>query len=317
VVKPPRISVVIPTFNGAHFLFDTLESVQNQDFYDWQATIVVDGSTDNTVELFRESPFSQDARFELITKENKGVSHSRNVGMESSESEFIAFLDHDDIWHPSKLSEQISFMENHSNYSACMCWYLTSRKVNGHYSYKQIFSYTSFDKMMENWLTLKGNGPLMPSTLLARRSHLRHLFSQKLNAIGDLEFTAKLSLTSDIGIMKKPLVLYVQHEKQMHKNLSSITDYLVYYSNIPEGVVDKYSLDVELLKIRVRNHLRFVGFVAEFMGTRNLVSRLRIFMSSDLWQLSILSLVLGMVCKRIGGYITRLFHWRMINKLWN
>jgi len=317
VVKPPRISVVIPTFNGAHFLFDTLASVQNQDFHDWQVTIVVDGSTDDTVKLFRESRFSQDVRFELITKENKGVSHSRNAGIGSSESEFIAFLDHDDIWHPSKLSEQISFMENHPNYSSCMCWYLTSRKVGGHYSYKQMFLYDNSDNMLQNWLTLKGNGPGMSSTLLVRRTRLKHLFSQKFNAIGDLDFTAKLSLIGDIGIVKKPLVLYVQHEKQMHKKLSSIADYLVYYSNIPEGVVDKYSLDVELLKIRVRNHLRFVGFIDEFLRTRNLRSRLRILMSSDLWQLSILSLVLGIVRKRTSGYTARLFHWRMINKLWN
>jgi glycosyltransferase involved in cell wall biosynthesis len=317
VIKPPKINVVIPTYNGADFLLDTLMSVQNQDFHDWQATIVVDGSTDNTVELFRESAFSQDVRFELITKENKGVSHSRNVGVRSCDSEFVAFLDHDDIWHPSKLFEQITFMEKHPNYSACMCWYLTSRKVGGHYSYKQIFSYDNFDKMMENWLTLKGNGPLMPSTMLVRRAQLEHFFSNTLNAIGDLEFTAKLSLVSDIGILKKPLVLYVQHEKQMHKNLSSIADYLVYYSNIPKGVVVKYSLDVELLKIRVRNHLRFVGFIDEFLRTRNLRSRLRILMSSDLWQLSILSLVVGIVRKRTSGYTARLFHWRMINKLWN
>ena len=98
----PKISVVIPLYNKGFIISETLNSVLAQTFTDFEIVIVNDGSTDNSFEIV--SQYSDD-RIRLYNQENKGVSKTRNAGIEYSKSELIAFLDADDYWHPNHLEE--------------------------------------------------------------------------------------------------------------------------------------------------------------------------------------------------------------------
>tara|TARA_B100000378_G_scaffold267849_1_gene254496 strand:- start:1477 stop:2325 length:849 start_codon:yes stop_codon:yes gene_type:complete len=88
------ISITIPTYNRAPLITRAILSIKKQSFKDWELLIVDDGSTDNTSEIIK--PFLNDERIRYIFKENSGAAHSRNVGVENSNFQYITFLDSDD-----------------------------------------------------------------------------------------------------------------------------------------------------------------------------------------------------------------------------
>lgn len=103
------ISVVIPVYNKQEHIKATLESVLSQNYTDFEIIIVNDGSTDGSMDIV--STF-KDKRIKIINKKNEGVSTARNLGIESSKGNFIAFLDADDIWYPNHLEELKNLFEN-------------------------------------------------------------------------------------------------------------------------------------------------------------------------------------------------------------
>lgn len=109
VSKPalPPVSVVIPAFNVASVIRETLESVRRQTFQDFETIIVDDGSTDDTAAIVRQF-CETDARFKLVAQSNAGVSVARNQGILKARGEWIALLDGDDLWFPEKLECQMA-----------------------------------------------------------------------------------------------------------------------------------------------------------------------------------------------------------------
>jgi glycosyltransferase involved in cell wall biosynthesis len=97
-----KISVAIPTFNSSKFIQDTLASVLSQTMPPQEILVVDDGSTDGTVELVRS--FGSSIR--VIQQSNQGVAAARSVLSQNVNGDFVAFLDHDDIWHPRYLETQ-------------------------------------------------------------------------------------------------------------------------------------------------------------------------------------------------------------------
>lgn len=111
-VIEPLVSVVIPTYNHAHFLRRALESVLGQSYKNWEAVIVNNYSKDNTEEVI--SLFNE-PRFRLINFSNNGViAASRNEGIRQARGEFIAFLDSDDFWFPNKLEKCVEIINQTS-----------------------------------------------------------------------------------------------------------------------------------------------------------------------------------------------------------
>lgn len=100
----PKVSVNIPCFNSEKYIKQTLQSVLNQTFEDFEIIAVNDGSTDRTEEIVKT--FS-DPRIKYYYQKNMGLSNTRNRQLALSSGDFIAFLDHDDIWMPEKLELQL------------------------------------------------------------------------------------------------------------------------------------------------------------------------------------------------------------------
>lgn len=102
----PSVSIIIPNYNYAHLIEETLESVKNQSYTDFECIIVDDGSTDNSLEVLTEF-IALDERFKLLCKTNGGLSSARNEGLKLAQGDYIAFLDSDDLWKVDKLKNQI------------------------------------------------------------------------------------------------------------------------------------------------------------------------------------------------------------------
>ncbi|RCW30040.1 glycosyltransferase [Marinilabilia salmonicolor] len=102
----PLVSIIVPCYNQANFLGETLESVLNQEYFYWECIIVNDGSTDDT-ENVAKSFLEKDKRFKYIKKENGGLSSARNIGIINCTGQYIQFLDSDDLLSSMKIKTQI------------------------------------------------------------------------------------------------------------------------------------------------------------------------------------------------------------------
>lgn len=106
--KEPLVSIIMPAFNSQDFIKQSIQSVLNQTYTNWELLIVDDKSTDTTVEIIKEC---KDDRIKLMQlTRNSGAAIARNTGIKKARGSFIAFLDSDDLWHPEKLTKQINFM---------------------------------------------------------------------------------------------------------------------------------------------------------------------------------------------------------------
>lgn len=105
------ICVIIPVWNGENYLSEAIHSALNQDYEEKEIIVVNDGSTDRTKEIIQ----SFGVKIRSIDQENKGLGASRNAAIRLSRGEYLAFLDHDDLWHPKKLSTQMKAMQEARN----------------------------------------------------------------------------------------------------------------------------------------------------------------------------------------------------------
>lgn len=108
-VQKPIFSVVIPTFNGARFIGETLDSVLAQARSDVEVIVVDDGSTDDTADLVAEHAMG--AR--LLRQDHLGVAVARNRGLAEATGRWVTFLDQDDLWHPDRLTRFLAWHERH------------------------------------------------------------------------------------------------------------------------------------------------------------------------------------------------------------
>jgi len=108
-----RVSVVIPAYNGAKYLTHTLESVRNQTVSDWELVIVDDGSTDTTAELALAYT-KLDPRMRMVRQENMGAANACNRGFRDTDlrSNYVAFLDHDDVWESDALETLVTSLQD-------------------------------------------------------------------------------------------------------------------------------------------------------------------------------------------------------------
>lgn len=121
-------SIVIPLYNKEQSVTNTLQSVLNQTFTEFEVVIVNDGSTDNSVE--KVEAFN-DPRIRLIHQANAGVSAARNKGIKEANYEWIAFLDADDLWMEDHLSTLIDMIETYPEHKAfCNSYVLSSKRSN-------------------------------------------------------------------------------------------------------------------------------------------------------------------------------------------
>jgi glycosyltransferase involved in cell wall biosynthesis len=115
----PLISVIIPVYNGEKTIRETIESVLNQSFKDFEIIVIDDGSKDATLEVVNSI---QDPRLKVFSYPNARQAASRNRGFSHSTGEFIAFLDADDLWTPNKLEAQLKALQDNPQAAVAYSW---------------------------------------------------------------------------------------------------------------------------------------------------------------------------------------------------
>lgn len=108
----PKISVIIPAYNCAQYISETVESVLAQTYQDYEIIIVDDGSTDNTKDVLSKYVEAYPNKVIYIYQQNAGEGGARNRGLKESVRDYVAFLDSDDIWLPTKLEKQMALVDS-------------------------------------------------------------------------------------------------------------------------------------------------------------------------------------------------------------
>jgi glycosyltransferase involved in cell wall biosynthesis len=212
----PKVSVIIPTYNCAHYLGQAIESVIGQTFRDFEIIVLDDGSTDNTSEI--ADKYGKAIRY--IRQTNGGLPAARNRAIEASTGEFVALLDSDDWWEPNKLEEQvplieadpevgISFTDLRVVYDdgTVLPSFLLSRPLAS--------SGYVFDRLLLS-------GFILPSTVLMRRSCFEQSgrFDESMRSHEDIDLWLRICRKWKAVLVPKPLT----HRRQGLSNMTANHD---------------------------------------------------------------------------------------------
>lgn len=208
-----KVSVIIPAYNAMRYLPETIDSLLAQTFKDFEVIIVDDGSTDNIKAWFEQV---SDCRLVLLSQDNQGQSKARNFGIERSQGEYIAFLDADDLWAPSKLEKQVAALEINPTVGVAYTW-VSGIDSNGVSRGRTIKNFAEG----EVWKDLVVHNILeCGSTPLIRRSCFEKvgIFDEKLPPCEDLDLWLRIARHFNYLVIKEPLVYYRQHAGSSSKN---------------------------------------------------------------------------------------------------
>ena len=227
----PLVSVVVPFFNGARFIRDSVDSVLAQTYEDWELVLIDDGSTDRSSEVARQYSESQPTKIRYVEHAghaNRGVTVSRNVAIRHSRGAYVAFLDVDDQWLPRKLSQQVALMEAHPEaimiFGAPLYWRSWTGTPEDAQADAVRGLWTEPNRLVQQPHMLKVSYPLgeggapCPSDLMLRRKFVEAIGGFVEDFVGiyqlfeDQAFLAKVYLNGAVYVSSQCWTRYRVHE---------------------------------------------------------------------------------------------------------
>ena len=233
------VSVVIPTYNKALYIEQTVRSVLNQTYLELEILLVDNGSTDGTENILRRLESDhKNVRF-LRTSKNLGPSGARNLGIQESIGKYIFFLDGDDLMFPTKLEKQVCFMEANPNIALSLTSYLIS---DMEVTSPRLISFQDINQLLKGWFSMKGFGGSVESTGCIRVSLLNQdlMFDESLMGSEGLDFTWKWAQSYMCCVYKEPLTLYRKSDNQLHFDTEAIRENM---TRISHKYFDEKQLD--------------------------------------------------------------------------
>lgn len=208
------ISIIVPVYNGTNHIERAIYSVMSQTYQNFELIIVNDGSTDNTEEIIRGF---KDERIIYIKQENKGASYARNRGIKEAQGKYIAFLDADDYWSPSHLSDHIKYLEKHSDYVMSFNRYITVEKDKQKlHAWNNQLSGNIYPQL----LFIENNIIGTPSVVI-RKDILKQsgLFDENMSMCEDLDLWRRISRLGKVRAISKPSTYVVLREGQFNPQI--------------------------------------------------------------------------------------------------
>lgn len=216
------VSVIIPCYNAEKFIGQAIESVLNQTHSDFEIIIINDGSTDNSEGVIKKY-CELDKRIKYFYQENKGVSFTRNSGIDKSKGIFIAFLDADDAWEPENIEAKINVLINDNSVDWVFSdMYLADELLNK----TEVIEGGNDDDLLNSLLSRKGEAIYAPSNIIVRSVCLTThniRFDTNLSTSADWDFCIQLASNNLKGKrLNSPLWSYRVLENSMSRNLHVI-----------------------------------------------------------------------------------------------
>jgi len=211
--KFPSISVVIPVYNGTNYLREAIDSVLLQTYSNYEIIVVDDGSTDKTWEMIQ----SYGTKVRGIRQENRGVAGALNNGIRNSNSDYVAWLSHDDLFLPDKLQRQIDFLLQNNEFAACYTDYYEIDKFG---NIVRSIESPWYPREQAMWV-LFGQGYINGSTMLINRNCFKKIgwFSEELRYAQDVEMWICMLRHFSIGRVPEKLGKLRTHPGQGSVNV--------------------------------------------------------------------------------------------------
>lgn len=211
MTRQPLVTVVIPTYNYGSFVEEAVRSAAAQSYPNIEIIVVDDGSTDDTSARLKRLQQEMPA-LQVLTTEHQGVSHARNHGTRAGRGLYVAYLDADDLWHPTKIEKQALALGKHANdpeWAAVYCLFRPiskDGKIFGSAPAVEMRGYFFARHLVINPI---GNG----SGMLIRRDAILEIggFDPSLTHCEDLDIQLRLSKRYKIELVREYLVGYRQH----------------------------------------------------------------------------------------------------------
>lgn len=203
------VSIIIPAYNAARWLPATLDCILRQTCQDWEAIVVDDGSTDGTAEVV-EDYREQDGRIYILKMpNNRGTAAARNLGMLEARGDYLAFLDADDIWFPTKLEKQLRLLEARADCDACYTQFELvddwCRITDAWHELSRVFSHNpvnAFALARGNYVGGSASGVLMRRSLITTVG----LFNETMRGSEDLDYWYRIALSGRFCLLPEVLV---------------------------------------------------------------------------------------------------------------
>jgi glycosyltransferase involved in cell wall biosynthesis len=251
-----KVSVIIPFYNGVGWLHEAVDSVLNQTYNNFEIIIVNDGSPEDVsgfLEKYKE-------RINYVFKENGGPAAARNLALKMATGSYIAFLDADDIWLPTKTEKQIAFMEEKNivwSHTGFYNWYPEDNKLilkNNSRDHGNVF--------VQSFMSLRANTPAIIIKKECLDEHPEFFFYEDMRYSEDSSLWSKISYHYPLGLLKEPLIKVRQ--RGTNADLFSLIRYeskVSIYSKIKQRVysdIPKFVLFIYKIYIFQNNILEFM-----------------------------------------------------------
>lgn len=254
VMSAPLVSVLIPAFNSAGTIQETLESVLRQTYPNIEIIIVDDGSTDKTAQIVLA--FNEHIKY--IYQPNNGLASARNCGLALAQGEFLALLDADDICDSNRIAIQVAYLLANPDIVLCCTdfsafrdhHYLSDSYINTYYGVicsvfgglEKIYEqHQVINTRLISWCNVVDNQQIRtlcghvsnkiihgnfihPPTVMVRRSVAKQVgsFDQQLRWVCDYDWFIRISLLGKIGYIDKPLLKYRLSQSQMSSDRNTL-----------------------------------------------------------------------------------------------
>lgn len=258
----PLVSVIIPTFNRAHLILDTLKSIKNQTYNNWECIIVDDGSTDNT-EIVLKSYINTDSRFKFYNSPInllKGPNSCRNYGFKKSSGEYVYWFDSDDILMSDALE---TYVNSSSKNIDVVIAKLERVDFNNSLSRKEnnIFSKNLIEDYFIGKVAFYICGPFWKRSFLEKQIYL---FDESIKNLDDWDFNLRMLYEKPkIYFINKVLIKYRIHDNSLSKEINKLnfqeiqSEFKAREKHI-ELLKNIGSVDVMILKKYTKNRYKHV-----------------------------------------------------------
>jgi glycosyltransferase involved in cell wall biosynthesis len=204
----PKVSVVMPVYNGERFLRESLDSVFAQTFQDFEMLCVDDGSTDRSASILRQ----YGPKIRAVRQENAGQSAARNAGVALAKGRYVAFLDQDDLWYPSKLMTQVAAIEADSRVVLVHCDF--DRIDEKGQMVQQSAGISERSSALGSPMgQLIGEALIFPSAMMIRKDGYERSggFFSELQGFEDFDLIARLKQQGEFIMVKERGMAYRMH----------------------------------------------------------------------------------------------------------
>lgn len=269
MINKGLVSIILPTFNRADLLVETLDSIIAQTYKNWECIIVDDGSSEANIELLKKF-IQKDKRLKFLERKDfgqpTGANACRNIGIEKANGDFIIFFDSDDLFLPHSLQQRLDYFKKHPEYDFVVFQIKSFSKDENIVS--RLFTEKK-DNYLHAFLSHSIPWPIMAPMLKTSFVKKTAGFDLKMPRLQDPDFYTSLLLLKDINFTvlhdREPDMLY--RANNIKPNLTNVLTgfslYLKKYLNIPSENIDPKTLRILLRECYYKAYNYFFIFYEE------------------------------------------------------